>query len=61
MVELYVRLANLLRDEKGQGLVEYALIIVLVSIVAAFALTTLGSQISNVFNEITGSLGGASS
>jgi len=47
----------LARKEKGQGLVEYALIIVLVSIVVIAALTILGPRISNLFNTISGSLG----
>jgi pilus assembly protein Flp/PilA len=47
----------LARKERGQGLVEYALIIVLVSIVVIAALTILGPRISNVFNRITGTLG----
>lgn len=46
------------RKEKGQGLVEYALIIVLVSIVVIAALTLLGPQISNIFNSISSTLGG---
>jgi len=45
------------RKEKGQGLVEYALIIVLVSIVVIAALTILGPRISNVFNTISDTLG----
>ena len=47
----------LARKEKGQGLVEYALIIVLVSIVVIAALTLLGPRIGNVFNDISGTLG----
>ena len=47
----------LARKEKGQGLVEYALIIVLVSIVVIAALTILGPRISNVFNTISSTLG----
>ena len=43
--------------EKGQGLVEYALIIVLIAIVVIAALTLLGPQIGNVFNKITNELG----
>ena len=35
------------RDDKGQGLVEYALIIALVSIVAIAALQVLGKKASN--------------
>ena len=45
------------RKEKGQGLVEYALIIVLVSIVVIAALMVLGPRISNVFNTISDTLG----
>lgn len=38
--------------EKGQGLVEYALIIVLIAIVVIVALTLLGGEIGDVFNTI---------
>jgi pilus assembly protein Flp/PilA len=44
--------------EKGQGLVEYALILVLVAIVVIVALTALGPIIGNVFSDINGSLEG---
>ena len=43
-------------EEEGQGLVEYGLIIVLVSIVVVAALTALGGQLNNVFNTITSNL-----
>jgi pilus assembly protein Flp/PilA len=46
------------RNEKGQGLVEYALILVLVSIVVIATLTLLGGQVNTVFETITGGLGG---
>ena len=42
--------------EKGQGLVEYALILVLVAIVVIAALMILGPMIGNVFNTINSSL-----
>ncbi len=45
-----------LPNEEGQGLVEYALIIVLIAIVVITALTLLGGQIRNVFNTITNTL-----
>ena len=44
---------SLFADEDGQGLVEYALILVLVAIVAIAILTLLGPQIGNVFSQIT--------
>lgn len=42
--------------EKGQGLVEYALILVLVAIVVIAALIILGPIIGNVFSTINSSL-----
>jgi pilus assembly protein Flp/PilA len=42
--------------EEGQGLVEYALILVLVAIVVIAILTILGPQIGNVFSRITSGL-----
>lgn len=44
--------------EKGQGLVEYALILVLVAIVVIAALMILGPLIGNVFSKINSSLVG---
>lgn len=38
--------------EKGQGLVEYALIIVLISIVVILAMRFLAPSIGNVFTDI---------
>ena len=45
------------RWQSGQGLVEYALILVLVSIVVIVILLTMGNQIANVFSNIVGALG----
>ncbi len=42
--------------EEGQGLVEYALILVLVAIVVILILTALGGQVSNVFSQIVSGL-----
>ena len=46
------------KQEEGQGLAEYALILVLIAIVVIAALTTLGTQIDTVFGDITAGLGG---
>lgn len=64
MLYLYTYLNALLNElvaerEEGQGLVEYALIIVLVAIVVIAALTLLGDQISSVFSRISDTLSGA--
>ena len=42
--------------EEGQGLVEYALILVLIAIVVIVVLGFLGDQVSLVFSEITAAL-----
>ncbi len=44
--------------EEGQGLVEYALILVLVAIVVIAILTLLGPQIANIFSKVTSGLSG---
>lgn len=44
--------------EKGQGLVEYALILVLVAIVVIAALMIMGPIIGNVFSKVNSSLSG---
>jgi pilus assembly protein Flp/PilA len=58
MLSKYLRLRELLVREDGQGLVEYALILVLVAIVVIGVLTTMGSTISRAFSDIVTSLGG---
>lgn len=42
--------------EDGQGLVEYALILVLVSITVIVLLSLLGTQVGEIFNSITSTL-----
>jgi pilus assembly protein Flp/PilA len=48
--------AAMLKNDEGQGLVEYALIIALVSIVAITALKTLGSKANNTLSNAATSL-----
>jgi len=42
--------------EKGQGLVEYAIIIALIAIVVIAMMQTLGKKVNNVFNSVGASL-----
>ena len=44
------------RGQRGQGLVEYALILLLVALVVIIALVTTGSQLQQEFNNILTSL-----
>jgi pilus assembly protein Flp/PilA len=40
------------RDEEGQGLAEYALILALIAIVAIVALIFLGNQVSSILSTV---------
>ena len=44
--------------EEGQGLVEYALILVLIAVVVIVLLTTLGGQVQSTFSTIVSGMGG---
>ena len=50
------KIRGLLHKEEGQGMVEYALILVLVSIVVIVILLTMGGQIKNVFSNVVAAL-----
>ena len=52
LLNLYLSLMARLHDEEGQGLVEYALIIALVSIMLVASLEALTGGISRVFSSI---------
>lgn len=54
------KMRRLQSPQKGQGLVEYALILVLVAVIVIAILTLLGPQVGNVFSRVVNGLGGAS-
>ena len=47
------KLISFIKDEEGQGMVEYGLIIALVAVVAIALLKTFGGQISTMFGGVT--------
>jgi len=55
--ELRRRFELLMADERGQGMVEYALILVLIAVVVIVVLVVLGNQIQNAFCNISGAIG----
>ena len=54
LLDCYVRIHN----EDGQGMVEYALILFLISIVAIVFLTAIGTDVADVYNQVENALGG---
>jgi len=53
MVEIYKRIR---RQEEGQALVDYALILSLIAVFCIGALTLLGQNVNNILNTIAGAL-----
>jgi pilus assembly protein Flp/PilA len=51
-----VDLQKFMRDEDGQGLVEYALIIAVIAIAVILAMVFLRGQIENIFSNIGNNL-----
>jgi Flp pilus assembly pilin Flp len=57
MINLFDHLvARLRREDEGQTLVEYALILAFVSVLSIGALTLLSNQINAVFTTVTNAL-----
>ncbi len=56
--KMIVRFYTVLRSEKGQGLVEYALLLVLIALVVFLMLKGTGSQVNTVYSRINSALGG---
>lgn len=57
MLKLYLWIRNLLEGEEGQDLVEYALIIALVSIALVLSLGAVAGGIDTIFDDIVTKLG----
>jgi pilus assembly protein Flp/PilA len=53
LIKLYVMFQDLMNREEGQDLVEYALVLVLVSIAAVATLTAMAAGVVAVFTSIT--------
>jgi Flp pilus assembly pilin Flp len=45
-----------LKDEQGQDVVEYSLLLVLIGAAAVFVLTAMGTSISSIFGKINNKL-----
>jgi pilus assembly protein Flp/PilA len=56
LTELYVKLQTALKSEKGQTLVEYALLLLLIAIVVIAMLKGVGGNVNNAFNTVNSAL-----
>ena len=56
---LITRLRMLVRNEEAQDLIEYALLVGLISLVAVAAITAAGTSVNDIFNNIAGKLAAA--
>ena len=53
---LFTSLKALFHNEKGQGMVEYGLILSLIAVVVIAALTLMGTNLQGMFNSTAGSI-----
>jgi len=56
-LSLINRLRSIVRREEGQDLLEYALLVALIALVAVGAITLAGSNVNIIFGKIAAALG----
>jgi pilus assembly protein Flp/PilA len=59
IMSLIIRLRSLMRQEEGQDLLEYALLVALIALVAVAAVTAAGQSVNTIFSSIAAALGKA--
>jgi Flp pilus assembly pilin Flp len=52
MLALWTKVTGWVKEEKGASMVEYALLVVLIAIVALVAVQLAGNEVSETFSEI---------
>jgi Flp pilus assembly pilin Flp len=58
-MNLFANLRALVRNEEGQDLLEYALLVALIAIVCVIAVRATGVAVNDIFVAIAGELAGA--
>ena len=56
LLELFVKFQTAVKSERGQTLVEYALLLLLIAIVVITMLRGVGSQTNNTFSKVNSAL-----
>ena len=59
LLELSIKIKTMLSDDRGQDLVEYALVVAIIALGATAAMSTLSSDINAIFSNIGTKLTGA--
>jgi pilus assembly protein Flp/PilA len=59
MTQLVAFVKSVARNEEGQDLLEYALLVALIALVAIAAVGAAGGAVNGIFTAIAGALGGA--
>jgi len=55
-LKLYVKFQNLANDQQGQDLVEYALLLTMISLALIAGISGIANAITNVFTNLSSSL-----
>ncbi|HLF41897.1 MAG TPA: Flp family type IVb pilin [Acidimicrobiia bacterium] len=56
MLALWTKVTSWIQSEKGASMVEYALLVVLIAIVALVAVQIAGEEVSETFSEVSSGL-----
>jgi pilus assembly protein Flp/PilA len=56
MLALWTKATTWLKEEKGASMVEYALLVVLIAIIAIVAIRLAGNEVSDSFSQIANEL-----
>lgn len=56
MQNAFVKLQNVLNQEEGQDLVEYALLVALIAFACTAGMSTLATSINSAFSTVAGAL-----
>jgi pilus assembly protein Flp/PilA len=56
MLALWTKVTSWMQEEKGASMVEYALLVVLIAIVALVAVQIAGTEVSETFSDIASGL-----
>ena len=59
MLKLYVTMQNMIANEEGQDLVEYALVVALIAFGAIAGMSALSTELNTAFKTISSQVGSA--